>query len=137
MKKTATLLVTIALLLNFTMFSQSKEVDIRGEWEDKEMNVEYNFSSNTKASFSQMGYGMSVSYKIDFSKSPYWIDFTLERAGNKMKMPGLLRIINTNTRYGLSNFLHIQNILQNFLKILLLEQERFMYWYGRNLKPYR
>ena len=97
MKKTATLLVTIALLLNFTMFSQSKEVDIRGEWEDKEMNVEYNFSSNTKASFSQMGYGMSVSYKIDFSKSPYWIDFTLERAGNKMKMPGLLRIINTNT----------------------------------------
>ncbi len=97
MKKITKSLVIAALLLSFNMFSQSKEVDIRGEWEDKEMNVEYNFSSNTKASFSQMGYGMSFSYVVDFSKSPYWIDFTIERAGNKMKMPGLLRIINTDT----------------------------------------
>ena len=61
------------------------------------MQVEYDFTSNTKAYFSQMGYGMSVSYTIDFSKPIYWIDFTLQRAGQKMKMPGLLKILNKDT----------------------------------------
>lgn len=97
MKKIAQLLVILLMLQCFNAFSQSKELNIKGKWVDKEMNVEYNFSSNSKASFSQMGYGMSVTYKVDFSKSPYWIDFTLERAGNKMKMPGLLRMINKDT----------------------------------------
>lgn len=97
MKKTTQLLLLIALLFSFSAFSQSKEIDIKGKWIDKEMQVEYNFSSNSKASFSQMGYGMSVSYKVDFSKSPYWIDFTLQRGGNKLKMPGLLRVINKDT----------------------------------------
>jgi hypothetical protein len=97
MKKIAQLLLLLIFLFSFNAFSQLKEVDIKGKWIDKEMQVEYNFSTNSKASFSQMGYGMSVSYKVDFSKSPYWIDFTLQRGGNKIKMPGLLRVINKDT----------------------------------------
>ena len=97
MRKIAQTLTILLLLQCFTTYSQSKELNIKGKWVDKEMKVEYNFSSNSKASFSQMGYGMSVTYEVDFSKSPYWIDFTLQRAGNKMKMPGLLRVINKDT----------------------------------------
>lgn len=97
MKKIAQLLVLMTLLVPVYAFCQSEEINIKGKWEDKEMHVEYHFSSTTKASFSQMGYGMSVSYEVDFSKSPYWIDFTLQRAGNKMKMLGLLRVINKDT----------------------------------------
>jgi len=97
MKKIAKLLVFISLLTPGFTFSQSEEINITGKWEDKELHVEYDFSSTNTASFSQMGYGMSVSYEVDFSKSPYWIDFTLQRAGNKMKMLGLLRIINKDT----------------------------------------
>ncbi len=97
MKKIALLAVLMIFLVPVYAFSQSKEINIKGKWEDKELQVEYNFSSTTKASFSQMGYGMSVFYEVDFSKSPYWIDFTLQRAGNKMKMLGLLRIINKDT----------------------------------------
>lgn len=84
-------------LLSYSAFSQSSEINLKGKWFDKDLQVEYNFSSNTKASFSQMGYGMPVSYIIDFSKSPFWIDFTLQRGSNKMKMPGLLRVIDKNT----------------------------------------
>ena len=89
-------LFTISLI-SFTVFSQSNEINLKGKWVDKDLQVEYNFSSNSKASFSQMGYGMPVSYKVDFSKSPFWIDFTLQRGGNKMKMPGLLRVIDKDT----------------------------------------
>mgnify|MGYP005992097295 CR=1 FL=1 len=95
MKKiAATILFAVLLYSNYT-FSQSAEINLIGKWIDKELNVEYNFSSDTEALFSQMGYGMPVSYKIDFSKSPFWIDFTLQRG--KMKLPGLLRIINKDT----------------------------------------
>ncbi len=97
MKKIAQSLILITCLFSFNAFSQSEELSIKGKWVDKEMQVEYNFTSNTKASFSQMGYGMSVSYKIDFSKPTYWIDFTMQRGGNKMKIPGLLRVINKDT----------------------------------------
>ena len=97
MKKNTQLLLLIAFLFSFNTFSQLKEIDLKGKWVDKEMQVEYNFSGNSKASFSQMGYGMSVSYKIDFSKFPYWIDFTLQRGGNKLIMPGLLKVINKDT----------------------------------------
>jgi len=97
MKRIAQSVVVIAMLFGFNSFGQSQEVDIKGKWEDKELQVEYDFSSSTKARFSQMGYGMSVSYVVDFSKSPYWIDFTLQRGGDKMKMLGLLRVINTDT----------------------------------------
>lgn len=84
-------------LISFSAFCQSSEINLKGKWIDKDLQVEYNFSSSTKASFSQMGYGMPVSYKVDFSKSPFWIDFTLQRGSNKMKMPGLLRVINKDT----------------------------------------
>jgi len=97
MKRIAQLLVLIAFLVPMNTFSQLEEINIKGKWEDKELQVEYNFSSTTEARFSQMGYGMSVSYEVDFSKSPYWIDFTLLRGGSKMKMFGLLRILNKDT----------------------------------------
>ena len=93
----AQVLVITVCLFSFNGFSQSHEINLKGKWIDKDLQVEYNFSSNTNASFSQMGYGMSVSYKVDFSKSPFWIDFTLQRGGNKLKMPGLLRVINKDT----------------------------------------
>ena len=97
MKRLPKILITFTLLLSINSFCQSKEVDLTGKWEDKQLQVEYNFSSNDKAYFSQMGYGMSISYKVDFSKSPLWIDFTLQRGGKKMKMPGLLKVINKDT----------------------------------------
>lgn len=95
--KNAQLFLFAICLLSYSAFSQSSEINLKGKWIDKDLQVEYNFSSNTKASFSQMGYGMPVSFIIDFSKSPFWIDFTLQRGSNKMKMPGLLRVIDKNT----------------------------------------
>jgi hypothetical protein len=97
MKKITKGHILLMIFLNVSVFSQSKEIEIKGKWVDKELQVEYDFLSSTKASFSQMGYGMSVSYNVDFSKSPFWIDFTLQRGGEKMKMPGLLRVINKDT----------------------------------------
>ena len=38
-----------------------------------------------------MGYGMPLSYKVDITKSPYWIDFTIERGGNKIKNPWFVK----------------------------------------------
>ena len=97
MKKIAQSLLLFACMFSFNAFSQSEEINIKGKWIDKELKVEYYFSSNDKANFSQMGYGMALSYKVDFSKSPFWIDFTMQRGGNKLKMPGLLRVINKDT----------------------------------------
>lgn len=97
MKKRTQLLTVFVCLMSIAAFSQTEKINLQGEWEDKQMKVKYHFSSDTKAYFSQMGYGMSVSYKIDETISPHWIDFTLERGGQKMKMPGLLRIINKDT----------------------------------------
>ena len=97
MKKIALSLTLFLSLYSLSTFSQTEKIDLKGKWEDKQMKVEYHFSTDTKAYFSQMGYGMSVSYKIDQTISPFWIDFTLDRGGQKMKMPGLLRIINKDT----------------------------------------
>ncbi|WP_347174894.1 hypothetical protein [Polaribacter uvawellassae] len=97
MKKITQTLVLITCLFSINAFSQFKEIDLEGKWTDKELQVEYDFSKNAKAYFSQMGYGMSVSYKVDFSQSPFWIDFTLERAGREIKIPGLLRVIDKDT----------------------------------------
>jgi hypothetical protein len=36
---------------------------------------------------------MPLIYKIDATKFPYGIDFTLKRGGGKVKMLGLLKII--------------------------------------------
>ena len=90
-------LLIVFCLISFSIYSQSIDVNLKGKWVDKEMQVEYNFSNNAKASFSQMGYGMSVSYNVDFSKFPFWIDFTMQRGSNKVKIPGLLRVINKDT----------------------------------------
>ncbi len=97
MKKITQTFVLITCLFCINAFSQFKEIDLEGKWTDKELQVEYSFSKNAKAYFSQMGYGMSVSYKVDFSQSPFWIDFTLERAGKEIKIPGLLRVVNKDT----------------------------------------
>lgn len=97
MNKITTTLLVILYFISISVSSQSSEINLKGKWIDKELKVEYNFSSNSEASFSQMGYGMPVTYKVDFSKSPFWIDFTLQRGSNKLKMPGLLRIINKDT----------------------------------------
>lgn len=97
MKKITQLLMIIAFLFSFNAFSQLDEINLKGEWKDKDLQVEYRFSDDTKAYFSQMGYGMSVTYKVDFSKTPFWIDFTMQRGEIKVKIPGLLRIINKDT----------------------------------------
>ena len=97
MKKIVQLIIIGTVFFHLNAFSQIKEIDIKGKWVDKELQVEYTFANNGIANFSQMGYGMTVAYKIDASKFPYWIDFTLKRGGNKMKMPGLLKVINKDT----------------------------------------
>ena len=54
--KNAQLFLFAICLLSYSAFSQSSEINLKGKWIDKDLQVEYNFSSNTKASFSQMGY---------------------------------------------------------------------------------
>ena len=97
MKKITKVFTLAIALFSLCSYAQFKDINISGKWEDKEMKVEYNFSTKDKAYFSQMGYGMPLSYKVDITKSPYWIDFTIERGGNKIKIPGLLRIIDKDT----------------------------------------
>ncbi len=91
-----TLLTTLALVVCVNVFSQ-KNTALKGKWIDKQLQVEYEFSNNKNAYFSQMGYGMPVYYKVDYTQSPFWIDFTLKRAGKEIKIPGLLRVINKDT----------------------------------------
>lgn len=40
---------------------------------------------------------MTIDYKLDMTKDPYWIDFTMKRGGQSMKLPGLLKIKHKDT----------------------------------------
>lgn len=91
------LLIIITVFTCFNTFSQSNGLNLKGKWLDKQLQVEYEFTNEKDAFFSQMGYGMPISYKLDYTQSPFWIDFTLKRGGKEVKIPGLIRVINKDT----------------------------------------
>jgi len=92
-----TILTILITFFSATLSESEQEFSIIGKWEDKEMQVEYEFAENNHVYFSQMGYGIQATYKINKDKSPNWIDFTMKRGNNSLEIPGLLKIKNNDT----------------------------------------
>lgn len=75
------------LLVSISVLSQKKQVI--GKWKDINLPYEYEFKKEI-ASFKQSGYGVTMHYKIDSTKTPMFIDFTIKR-GRTITIPGLLK----------------------------------------------
>jgi len=70
---------------------------LTGKWENKQMDMEYEFFDETNASFSQMSFGTMVTYTLDTTKTPQWLDLTMKQGSFEMKIPCLLKIVHQDT----------------------------------------
>jgi len=95
--KKITLVVLVFAVCSAFVFQPKDEFSLEGKWVDSELQIEYEFKDNKTVYFSQMGYRVTAKYKLDKTKSPYWLDFAMETGGQALEMPGLLKIVDENT----------------------------------------
>lgn len=83
-------------LLSVSGFAQnSKLKDIAGKWEvvgDPGANAALTIIDSATLEFSYMGEKKTVSnYSIDYSKSPYWLDFNCSDSSSKFQVKSILQ----------------------------------------------
>lgn len=87
----------IASLL-ITTFSQNPVNTLTGKWKGDKQNIEYEFQKDGSIIFGQSNQHLFIhSYKIDSTKSPYYIDFEIKRGATSIIIPGLLQVIHEDT----------------------------------------
>ena len=97
MKSTIKLLICFLCLSNSLNAQEISAKDIlMGKWENKQFEIEYHFNENG-VYFSQGAFGQSIEYTLDVSKTPIWLDFTINIGNYKNKINGLLEIIDKDT----------------------------------------
>lgn len=93
------------LVLLFLLFSlhvvqaQQNDKSLIGKWigEDKKKVVVVEFSENKTGTLLMMGTPIPVEYKVDYTKNPIWIDFTIKNMGQIMTLFGLVEFIDPKT----------------------------------------
>jgi hypothetical protein len=88
-------------LLSVSGYGQnSKLKDIAGKWEvvgDPNANAALTIIDSTTLEFSYMGEKKTISnYTIDFSKSPYWLDFTATDSSSAFHVKSILQKVGDN-----------------------------------------
>ena len=80
----------LLLLLFVTGISYAQTTkDVQGKWKDIKLPYKYDFKK-TWGIFTQSGYPVMMDYKIDSTKTPMWIDFTV-KGGRTIVLPGLMK----------------------------------------------
>lgn len=88
------LLLVLILNINLSSFPQQKSFYILGKWYDAQKKTLYRF--NTKSvGIASMSENVIVTYKIDWTKKPHWIDFASPR--NQQVIQGLLKVKHKDT----------------------------------------
>ena len=95
------LLILIFLFSLQSINAQQKNNSIIGKWIGTDERSEaggIEFSINKTAKLLMMGKEMPITeYKVDYSKSPIWVDLILKRNGQTMTLFGLIEFIDSNT----------------------------------------
>lgn len=85
-------------LLLLAGYAQDTSFDFTGKWEDKKLNMIYEFNPDGSIMFYQSGNGVLISsYTLDTSYEPAWIDFTIKQGSMMMEIYGLLKIVDAET----------------------------------------
>ncbi|MBC7872613.1 MAG: hypothetical protein H7Y01_01380 [Ferruginibacter sp.] len=88
----------ICLLLSVAANSQLKKItDIRGHWDiagEQNAGASLQILDSSTIILTYMGKKMNIiDYKIDFTKSPVWFDFSTKDTGSAVMIKSLLQVI--------------------------------------------
>jgi hypothetical protein len=91
--------VVVLILLNIKSIGQPKKIqDIIGHWEiagEENSGCALEIIDSTTIVLTYMGEKKKIlDYKIDFSKSPLWFDFSIQDTASVVNVKSLLEIIN-------------------------------------------
>lgn len=119
----------LPLFLLFTVwmgYSQSIN-ELLGTWKDQQKDMVYYFKP-TSVGVATRAESMIMSYTVDWTKNPYWIDFTSPR--NQMVALGLLKFKNKDTIW-------IENVAHRGLYDEKPTKKRRAYFSKDTITPYR
>ena len=100
MKRILILCTCVFILSNFS-FAQNRNIEnLIGSWEcidQKNDRGSFDFIDSSKVYFTYMGEKKQVvSYKVDFSKTPYWFSLTLKDENETIDIKSFLYFIDDN-----------------------------------------